>query len=85
MTDAELRTILRSHAGRFGSPIHRLATTGEITEHTHPALLDRLVQLELDGRGYDADLIRDAAEYVLAVGCRPAVAQWTTRGTKEQP
>ncbi|MFD8839805.1 hypothetical protein [Streptomyces griseofuscus] len=38
MNEQQILTTLCAHAGRFGSPIHRLATTGEITEHTHPAL-----------------------------------------------
>jgi hypothetical protein len=76
LTDAELRNTLRPHTGQFGNPIHRLATTGEITEHTRDALLDRAHQLESDGRHTDADQLRDAAEYVLDAGCRPPVQRW---------
>lgn len=84
MTDAELRDAIRPHTGRFGSPIARLHTTGEITEHTERALLERAHRLDGAGRCRDADLVRDAAEYVLDVGCRPAVEDWTARRTKEQ-
>lgn len=79
MTDAELRTALRPHTGRYGSPIHRLATTGEITEHTHRALLDRIAKLESDNRDHEADQLHDAAEYVLDAGSRPALENWTNR------
>ncbi|MFC8515512.1 hypothetical protein [Streptomyces sp. NPDC057257] len=79
LTDAKIRETLRPHAGRFGSPIARLCNTGEITEQTHSALRDRAIELELDGRDNDADQLRDAAEYVLDVGCRPPVEGWTTR------
>lgn len=79
MTDAELRTALRPHIGRYGSPIHRLATTGEIAEHTHRAILDRIAELESHDRDYEADQLHDAAEYVLDVGSRPAIEGWTNR------
>lgn len=77
MTDAELRTILRPHTGQFGSPIQRLANTGEITEHTHRALREKAEWLDDRSRNSDADLVRDAAEYVLDAGCRPPVTGWT--------
>lgn len=79
LTDAELRTILRPHTGQFGSPIARLHGTGEISEHTHRALRERAEQLDDKGRNAGADALRDAAEYVLDAGCRPAVAHWNTR------
>ena len=79
MTDAELRTATRPYTGRYGSPINRLHHTGEIGEHTRPALLDRAVRLDNDGRSHDADQLRDAAEYVLHAGCRPPVDGWTRR------
>ncbi|MGX1116372.1 hypothetical protein RKD37_001735 [Streptomyces ambofaciens] len=79
LTDTELRNTLRPHTGRFGSPIARLHQTGEITEHTHSDLLNRAHDLELDGRNHEADQLRDAAEYVFDVGCRPAVEEWATR------
>ena len=77
MTDAEVRTATRPYTGRYGSPIARLHATGEIDEHTHPALLDRATCLDADGLHDDADRLRDAAEYVLHVGCRPPVDGWT--------
>lgn len=80
MTDTELRTILSSHTGQFGSPIARLHATGEITEHTHRALTSRAIELDLDGRDEAAAQLRDAAEYVLDAGCRPSVTGWANRG-----
>ena len=82
LTDAELRTILRPHLGQFGSPIRRLHNTGEITEHTHSALLERAERLDDNGCGHEADQLRDAAEYVLDAGCRPAVQGWAARRVK---
>ena len=79
LTDAELRTILRPHTGQFGSPIARLHNTGEITEHTHRALREQAERLDDKGHHADADGLRDAAEYVLDAGCRPAVTHWKTR------
>ncbi|WP_370667062.1 hypothetical protein [Streptomyces sp. IBSBF 2507] len=79
LTDTELRNTLRAHTGRFGSPIALLHQTGEITEHTHGDLLKRAHDLDLDGRDHEADQLRDAAEYVLDAGCRPAVEGWAAR------
>lgn len=79
MTDADVRTILKAYTGRYGSPIARLQATGEITEHTRAALLERAVTAECNGHDNDADLLRDVAEYVLAVGYRPPVTGWSAR------
>lgn len=79
LTDAELRTILRPHTGQFGSPIARLHGTGEITEHTHRALREQAEWLDDKGHNDAADALRDAAEYVLDAGCRPAITDWKTR------
>lgn len=77
MNDTELRTAIRPHTGRFGSPIARLHATGEITEHTRDALLDQAERLDDKGRHTDADQLRDAAEYALDAGCRPPVTGWS--------
>lgn len=79
MRDADVRTILQAYTGRYGSPIACLQATGEITEHTRAALLERAVTAEANGHDTDADLLRDIAGYVLAVGYRPPVTDWTTR------
>lgn len=83
MNDTQLRDAVRPHTGQFGSPIARLHATGEITEHTHRELLEKAERLDDKGRHTDADRLRDAAEYVLDAGCRPAVTGWAARG-KEQ-
>ncbi|WP_318205357.1 hypothetical protein [Streptomyces sp. SCL15-4] len=84
MNEQQIRNILRVHFGRFGSPIHRLYTTGEITEHTDQALRDRMVQLTLAARDPEADQIEDVIDYVTQVGCRPPVTRWTTSATRGQ-
>lgn len=83
MNEQQIRDILRPHTGQYGSPLHRLHATGEITEHTIPALRDLNIRLMLDGRDCEADEIDDVIEYAIQVGARPAVTQWTGRA-KEQ-
>ncbi|MCG0066278.1 hypothetical protein L0F81_23805 [Streptomyces tricolor] len=77
MHDARVRELLRPH--RDGGPISRLYATGEITEHTTPALEERMIHLTLDARDTEADLIGDVIDYVVQVGARPPVSGWTTR------
>lgn len=79
LTETQIRETLRPHTGRYGSPIARLHATGEITEHTLPALRDLASGLLAVDQDEPSAQVEDVAEYVVAVGCRPPVEGWTTR------
>ncbi|GHH30108.1 hypothetical protein [Streptomyces rubradiris] len=82
MTEQQIRDILRPY--RDGGSISRLYATGEISEHTIPALVDLMASLDLDDRDTEIDQIHDVIDYVTQVGCRPPVTRWTTAATREQ-
>ncbi|MEU3527525.1 hypothetical protein AB0E62_27265 [Streptomyces sp. NPDC038707] len=84
MNEQQIRDILRPHFGHFGSPIHRLYTTGEITEHTIPALVSLVAKLALADRDLEIGKIGDVIDYVTQVGCRPPVTRWTTAVARRQ-
>ncbi|MFF8696182.1 hypothetical protein ACF08W_28625 [Streptomyces sp. NPDC015144] len=78
LTDREVRARLRAH--QDGGPISRLFETGEITEETFIALAGVCAdRCDRDGRDEEAEQVMDVAEYVQAVGERPAVPNWSTR------
>ncbi|MGC4947719.1 hypothetical protein ACLQ2N_16175 [Streptomyces sp. DT224] len=77
LTDQDVRDYLRQH--RDGGPISRLYATGEITEHTIPALIKRTGEMSYEEQDEEAERLHDVTGYVTAVGARPAVAGWTDK------
>ncbi|WP_199570544.1 hypothetical protein [Streptomyces murinus] len=82
LNDQDVRDILRAH--RDGGPISRLYATGEITEHTVPAINKRAGELFYEDQDEEAARLHDVIEYVTAVGARPAVARWVDKPAPEQ-
>lgn len=74
LNDQDVRDILRKH--RDGDSISRLYATGEITEHTVPALNKLSGDLYFQGQDEDSERLHNVIEYATAVGARPAVASW---------
>lgn len=82
VNEQQIRDTLRPHLD--SGPISRLYATGEITEHTVPALQNLIANLACNDRDPQADQVGDVITYAIQVGARPAVTRWTKRAKEQQ-